>query len=153
MPSNGHIPQCRPTTNEDIDKLTCIDVLESDIIIAITKLKSNLSAGPDSLPPVLFKRLKNSIVVPLTLIFRQLLSVAYVPDEWKNAITYYTGSQKMVLLMYLPTAGLYPLLAFHVSYSNVLLSVKSMSTLFETVYSVANSMVSCLLYTSPSPRD
>ena len=46
--------------------------------------------------------------------------------------------------MYLLTTGPYPLLAFHVSYSNVLLSVKSMSTLFETIYSVANSMVSLL---------
>ena len=64
----------------------CIDVHESDVIVAITKLKSNLSAGPDSLPPLLFKHLKYSIVVPLTLMFRQFLSVAYVPDEWKNAI-------------------------------------------------------------------
>jgi len=51
---------------------------------------------------------------------------------------------KKVLLMYLLTTGPYPSLAFHVSYSNVLLSVKSMSTLFETIYSVANSMVSLL---------
>ena len=46
VPSNGHIPQC--TTNEDIDKLTCIDVLESDIIIAITKLTRSpaIAEGP-----------------------------------------------------------------------------------------------------------
>jgi len=56
---------------------------------------------------------------------------------------YYTGSQKgaiNVLANYRPIS----ILAFHVSYSNVLLSVKSMSTLFETIYSVANSMVSLL---------
>jgi len=47
--------------------------------------------------------------------------------------------------MYLPTAGQYPLLAFHVSYWNVLLSAKSMNTLYEIIYSGANSMVSLLL--------
>ena len=57
-----------------------------------------------------------------------------------------TPVHKKVLLVYLLTTGLHPLglLAFHVSYSNVLLSVKSMSTLFETIYSVTNSMVSLL---------
>ena len=81
VPSNGQ----STTFHNDIDELTCIDVPESNVIIAITKLKSNLSAGPDSLPPPLFKHLKYLIVVFLTLIFRQFLSVAYVPDEWKNA--------------------------------------------------------------------
>ena len=62
VPSNGHIPQC--TTNEDIDKLTCIDALESDIIIAITKLKSNLSAGPDSLSLYSLSILKTQSLSP-----------------------------------------------------------------------------------------
>ena len=65
--------------------------------------------------------------------------VVCVPDEWENAIV--TPVHKKVLLMYLPTAGQYPLLAFHVSYWNALLSAKSMSTLNKIIYSVANSMV------------
>ena len=48
-----------------------------DILAAIGKLKSNLSAGPDGLPPLLFKGVKLSIALPLTLAFRQLLSVSY----------------------------------------------------------------------------
>ena len=144
VPSNGHSPQS-PTFHNDIDKLTCIDVHESDVINAITKRKCNLSAGRDSLPPLLFKRLKHSIIVPLTLIFRQFLSVAYVPDEWKNAVV--TPVHKKVPLMYLPitgNTGLYPLLASLVSYSNVSLSAKFMSTLYVIIYSAVNSMVSLL---------
>jgi len=55
-----------------------------DILAAIGKLKSNLSAGPDGLPLLLFKRVKLSIALPLTLAFRQLLSVSYVPEDWKS---------------------------------------------------------------------
>jgi len=54
-------------------------------MMAINKLKRNLSAGPDSLLP-LFKRVKNSISAHLSLIYQQLISVAHVPDEWKMAI-------------------------------------------------------------------
>ena len=57
-----------------------------DILAASGKLKSNLSAGPDGLPPLLFKRVKLSTALPLTLTFRQLLSVSYVPEDWKSAI-------------------------------------------------------------------
>ena len=40
---------------------------ESSIIVAINKLKANLSAGPDGLPPILFKELKYSLARPLVL--------------------------------------------------------------------------------------
>ena len=50
------------------------------------RLKPNLSCGPDGLPPLLFKRLKDSLAYPLALIFTQLFSVGIIPDEWKNAI-------------------------------------------------------------------
>ena len=49
---------------------------------AMGKLKSNLSCGPDNLPPLLFTRL----ALPLALVFSQLLSVAAVPDMWKRAV-------------------------------------------------------------------
>ena len=50
------------------------------------KLKSDLSSGPDGLPPLLYKRVKDSLAYPLALMFTQLFSVGIVPYEWKNAI-------------------------------------------------------------------
>ena len=67
-------------------KLGSVEFCEQDVITAISKLKSNLSAGPDGLPPLLFKRIKYAIATPLTLLFKQMLSVASVPDAWKTAI-------------------------------------------------------------------
>ena len=46
------------------------------MLIAIKKMKSSLSGGPDGFPPVLFKKLIYPLVRPLTLVFNQLLSVA-----------------------------------------------------------------------------
>ena len=63
-----------------------VEVREMDVYATINPLISNLSAGPDGLPPLLFKRLRNSLVFPLTIVFNQLLSVAAIPEDWKKAI-------------------------------------------------------------------
>jgi len=81
---NNWSPQIPPYI--PVSLLTSVDINELDILVAIGKLKSNLSAGPDGLPPLLFKRVKLLIALPLTLAFRQLLSVSYVPEDWKSAI-------------------------------------------------------------------
>ena len=60
--------------NPEVPSLHSIDVVEHDILAAIDKLKNNPSAGPDGLPPMLFKRIKFSIIVPLVLLYKQLLS-------------------------------------------------------------------------------
>jgi len=41
-----------------------INISANDVIQSINKLKTNFSCGPDGLPPVLFKRLKHSLVSP-----------------------------------------------------------------------------------------
>ena len=62
-------------------------VLDTQNIIAVVrKLKANLSAGPDGLPPLLYKRLQSSVAKPLALLFAQLFSTGVVPEAWKTAI-------------------------------------------------------------------
>ena len=56
---------------------------EHDILAAANKLKPNLSARPDGLPPLLFKRLRFSLDRPLACLFAQLFSVGAIPDDWK----------------------------------------------------------------------
>jgi len=53
---------------------------------AINKLKPKLSSGPDNIPPIFYKKLKYSISKPVALLFSQIMSVGYVPEEWKNAV-------------------------------------------------------------------
>ena len=74
-------------TNVVIDKtIDNVAVHETGVHASINRLKSNLSAGPDGLPFLLFKRLRDSLVFPLTIVLNQLLSVAAIPEEWKKAI-------------------------------------------------------------------
>ena len=83
VPSNGNTPDFPKL---DIPTLDHIDISESDVLATIRKLKNNLSAGPDGLLPLFCKQVMYSIALPLTIAYKQLLSVAHVPDEWKRAI-------------------------------------------------------------------
>jgi len=78
-------PVCSNVCEHDV-KLDNVFFTEENVIKAIGKLKSNLSCGPDNLPPLLFKRLKHCLATPLARAFSQLLSVASVPDVWKHAV-------------------------------------------------------------------
>ena len=75
-----------PFPNVNLPQLNNIHIEVKDVGNAITKLKNNLSAGPDGLLPLFFKGIKNTITFPLTLLFTQLLYVACVPGIWKKAI-------------------------------------------------------------------
>jgi len=69
VPDNGFIPCCRP-------------VSLPAILDSVTFNEAFLSAGPDGLPPMLFKKFRYC----LSKLFNQLLSVGYVPCEWLNAV-------------------------------------------------------------------
>ena len=82
---NGVNPEC------DANYVTClssVNIDEADVIAAIDRLKNNFTSGPDGLPPVFFRHLKYAIAKPLAIIFKQLLSVAYIPEEWKKSHNY-----------------------------------------------------------------
>jgi hypothetical protein len=78
-----------PVCPVDVGPDKTLDTVEFNVVnvmFSINKLKPNLSSGHDSFPPLMFKRLKHCLAEPLATIFTQLLSVAFVPEEWKKAI-------------------------------------------------------------------
>jgi len=79
---NGILPSCSSSCPTVLDSIV---FTSTNVCRAISKLKSNLSSGPDGLPPLLFKKLKHCLAEPLSLVFTQLLSVSQVPDDWKCA--------------------------------------------------------------------
>ena len=68
--------------------LDTICITELDVSTAISRLKCNLSSGPDGFPPIMFKRLVSCLTVPLCVAFKQLLSVAMVPDGMEDGSNY-----------------------------------------------------------------
>ena len=79
---NNNTPVCPVKTDNFLES---VEFNATNVLAAINKLKSNLTCGPDGLPPLFFKRLRHCLVTPLAVIFTQLLSVAFVPDVWKRA--------------------------------------------------------------------
>jgi len=68
---NGVIPTA-VSPSSGTQKLLQILFTGAAVTSAIRKLKSNLSSGPDGLPPLLFKRTCSSIAGPLAMMFTQL---------------------------------------------------------------------------------
>ena len=67
---DGIVP---PRTNVAVKStIESIRFDEANVLAAIHKVKPNLSAEPDDLPPLLFKQLRYSLVRPLALLYNQL---------------------------------------------------------------------------------
>ena len=64
-------------------KIQQIVFTERAVTSDISKPKSNLSGGPDGLPPLFFKHTCSSIAGPLAMMFTQMMSVSSVPDDGK----------------------------------------------------------------------
>ena len=54
-----------------------------DIIAAIDKIYQNAASGPDEMPAKLLKNCKNSIAIPIHLIWSHSLANGYVPTSYK----------------------------------------------------------------------
>ena len=82
---NNVFPVCDSVLHDDC-VLDTVEFNAPNTLAAMHKLKSNLSSGPDGLPPLLFKRLRYCLAEPLALMFSQLFSVSAVPPDWKRGV-------------------------------------------------------------------
>jgi len=80
---NNIIPACSDIALHSV--LDSIVISDTDVLQSVNRLRSNASCGPDDLQPILFKRLRHCLTLPLVVIFNQLISVGAVPAEWLMA--------------------------------------------------------------------
>ena len=66
---DGVIPVCNFMPSDDDCVLEMVEFNAQNVLAAMNRLKSNLSRGPDSLPSLLFKRLRHCLAAPLALMF------------------------------------------------------------------------------------
>merc|ERR1712236_119383 len=71
--------------NEEPDDLNDIEVLEEEIIKAIDDLEENSAARPDGVPAILFKKVKEALALPLSLMLRKSIDEGKIPDILKLA--------------------------------------------------------------------
>jgi len=57
-----------------------------NVLRVMRKLNSNKSSGPDGFLTDLFKRSASRLVLPLSILFNNYMSVGKIPAEWRNAI-------------------------------------------------------------------
>jgi hypothetical protein len=76
---NGVLPSLARKAPDDVS-LSDVSFSAVSVAAAIKKLKANVACGPDGMPPIMFKKLTQSLSWPLSLIFSSFMSVG----RWTN---------------------------------------------------------------------
>ena len=71
--------------DEKPDDLNDIEITENEIIKAIEDLDENSAAGPDGIPAILLKNLKEVLALPLALMLRKCKNEGKIPEVFKLA--------------------------------------------------------------------
>merc|ERR1712002_623515 len=71
--------------NEEPDDLNDIEITEKEIINTIDDLEENSAAGPDGVPAILLKKVKEALALPLSLMLRKSIDEGKIPDILKLA--------------------------------------------------------------------
>ena len=74
------LPNFNYLTNEKLEE---IPIENEDIISLIHKLNPNKANGSDGISGQMLLLCDNSVILPLRIIFRNILSTAIYPDMWK----------------------------------------------------------------------
>jgi hypothetical protein len=67
-------------------KLDVINFSSTETYKCLSKLKSSLSAGPDGIPPMFYKKLARCLAEPITQLNRRIFSYGSLPSVWKTAV-------------------------------------------------------------------
>ena len=74
-----------PFQNEETEDLNDIEITVEDIKEAIDDMDENSAAGPDGIPAILLKKIRDEIALPLAMILRKSIDEGKIPDIFKLA--------------------------------------------------------------------
>ena len=99
--SDSTLPNLTYLTNARLDNITCT---EEDILLLIRNLQPGKANGPDEISARMLLLCDYSIVLPLKLIFQNILSTCIFPDLWKcaNVNPIHKKGDKQVIKNYRP---------------------------------------------------
>ena len=83
--SSAQIENAIRNVPNDILNLSDIRFTDQDILVAIKKLKSSTTPGPDGIPSIIFKKCAYALCGPLKQIFNLSLSQSIFPSRWKKS--------------------------------------------------------------------
>ena len=67
------------------EMLIFMQIDKQELISALSRLDDNVKSGPEGIPPYFIKRLKFSLLPPLSKLYNKCLSVGRFPDIWKES--------------------------------------------------------------------
>ena len=119
--NNFFVKQCQPFENTSIlpnfflrtDKqLQSFDISDDEILKILSSLKTNKAHGPDDISVSMIKLCGNELVLPLKLIFVNILRTGIFPKQWKraNVTPVHKKENKQLIKNYRPIS-LLPILA------------------------------------------
>lgn len=83
---NDELPAAENVTNSSNSiHLPRLEVSANDVLTALSAVDPSKGAGPDRLPPILFKQCAASLSLPVSILFNKSLSNGVFPDAWKIA--------------------------------------------------------------------
>ena len=83
---NGILPPLPdPSTDPVNEQLDDITFTTAQVLRLLKNVKNKTSAGPDGLPPIIFRKLAPKLARPLTIIFNLIMQFGEVPEVWKKA--------------------------------------------------------------------
>ncbi|KAI5731948.1 hypothetical protein M8J77_018930 [Diaphorina citri] len=85
LDSNKPVPEFQTI---DVINLNELWVLDREVFDALSALPPKFSAGPDSIPPFVLKKLASELSYPLTSIFNMSLSSGVFPSAWKSSFLF-----------------------------------------------------------------
>jgi len=83
---NLNLPFVHYVSNSFGSTLNLIYFSEVTVFKVLSKMHNSLTAGPDNIPPILFKNLAGVLCGPLSYFFNLVMQNGSVPNGWKSSI-------------------------------------------------------------------
>ena len=95
---------CPPWTLVTDKKIENVPVLDNEIISLVRNLNPNKAMGPDGISGQMLILCDNSVVLPLKIIFQNILKTSVYPDMWKcaNVTPVHKKGNKQLIKNYRP---------------------------------------------------
>ena len=81
----SNLPESKPTEWSGGKAIADIIVTPAAIEEKLSKLNINKAYGPDGIPPIVLKELRESLSTPLSYLFNKSIESGALPEEWKTA--------------------------------------------------------------------
>ena len=95
---------CLDASDRIINEMENIKFDMSEVLLRLSKLNVNKSAGPDDIFPRILYEAKEQLAYPITILFKTSLSVKRLPEDWcsANVVPVFKKGDKKEALNYRP---------------------------------------------------